>query len=130
MNEWLDKLNTWTGEFLSWLVGIEGLRPDTIKRFRIFISSLFIFYLVLNLVRTERDIRFVLNALIISFFFVTMVAVTEIWLPGYAHYFSILRVKTFQMETVQGIRVGSITHRLFATACGCPVLIRLEYMQA
>ena len=39
MSEWLDKLSEWTGEFFSWLLGVEGLRPEEIKRFKIFFTN-------------------------------------------------------------------------------------------
>ena len=83
-----------------------------IAKFRIYFSCLLIFYLVVNLIRTERDTNFTLNALIASFCVVAAIAMIEIWLPQHSHILDILHVRTkgvygdFISEA--GTRVGSV----------------------
>jgi len=79
-----------------------------VSDFRVFISAVLIFYLVVNLIRTERDIHFVLNALLASFVFVATVAIVELWIPRYAHIFDVIHVKSAQASTIEGVRVGSV----------------------
>lgn len=92
------------------------VHPDqwrlAIAKFRIFISCIMIFYLVINLIRTERDIQYTLNALIFSFCFVAAVAMLEIWAPSYARIFDFLHVRAkegyAEVLTRGGVRVGSV----------------------
>lgn len=116
---------------LCYVISFAAVDPghwaQAVAKFRIYISSILIFYLVVNLIRTERDIHFVLNALLVSFCFVTLVAIVELWLPRYAYVFEILRVKSVQIATVQGIRVGSVfgDYEMFAEylAIFIPILL-------
>jgi O-antigen ligase len=98
-----------------------------VSKFRIFISSVLIFYLVVNLIRTERDIHFILNALVLSFCFVAAVAIVELWIPRYAYIFDIIHVKSTQEATVEGARVGSVfgDYEMFAEylAIFIPILL-------
>ncbi len=96
-----------------------------IASFRTLISSLLIFYLVLNLIRTKKDIQFVLNALIASFAVVAFVAMIELWAPGYAKHLGFLHIKGG--TGMEGVRLGSVfgDYEMFAEylAIFIPILL-------
>ncbi|MFH1680100.1 MAG: hypothetical protein ABIH26_05575, partial [Candidatus Eisenbacteria bacterium] len=100
---------------------------QALARFRAYVSSVLIFYLVVNLIRTDRDIHFILNALVLSFGFVATVAIVELWIPRYAFIFDALHVKSEQAMTVEGVRVGSVygDYEMFAEylAIFIPILL-------
>jgi O-antigen ligase len=116
---------------LCYVISFAAVDPghwaEAVAKFRIYISSILIFYLVVNLIRTERDIHFILNALLLSFCFVTLVAIVELWIPRYSYIFSALRVKSETAMTTEGVRVGSVygDYEMFAEylAIFIPVLL-------
>jgi len=112
---------------LSFVMVEEQYWALAVAKFRIFICSVLVFFLVVNLIRTERDIQFVLNALIGSFCFVAAVAMIEIWFPQFAHFFDLIHVKSKDALTLQGVRVGSVfgDYEMFAEylAIFVPVLL-------
>ncbi len=98
--------------FLLYFLSFQNVQPEhmrfAIANFRTLISSVLIFYLVVNLIRTERDIQFTLNALILSFGFVGVIAMIELWIPGFAPYLKVLHVSTVKEMSFEGVRVGSV----------------------
>jgi len=116
---------------LFYVISMYMVKPEhwdlAVGKFRIFISALLIFYLVVNMIRTERDIQFILNALLASFFFVATVAMVEIWIPSIAHIFNFLHVKGQAAAAAKGVRVGSVfgDYEMFAEylAIFIPILL-------
>lgn len=113
--------------FISFVKVDPGEMKQAIAGFRTFISAVFIFYLVTNMVRTERDIQFVLNALILSFSVVATIALIELWLPGAADKLAFLKVSTRTVGKASGVRVGSVfgDYEMFAEYCAIfiPILL-------
>ncbi|MFH1277018.1 MAG: O-antigen ligase family protein [Candidatus Eisenbacteria bacterium] len=117
--------------FVISMVMVEpGQWAMAIAKFRIFISCILIFYLVINLIRTTRDIHFILNTLVLSFGFVAVIAMVDIWMPQHASIFNFLRSRSLDMRRMTmgaGIRVGSVfgDYELFAEylAIYIPILL-------
>ncbi len=113
--------------FLSFVNVEPGNGLYAIASFRTLISSILIFYLVINLIRTERDIQFTLNALILSFAFVGLFAMIELWIPPLAKYMSFLSHSAPEALSAGGLRVGSVfgDYEMFAEylAIFIPILI-------
>lgn len=113
--------------FLSFVNVQEEYVRWAIAGFRTLISSILIFYLVVNLIRTQRDIQFTLNALILSFGFVGIVAMIELWIPGLAQYLKFIHVAIPDELHAEGARVGSVfgDYEMFAEylAIFIPILV-------